>query len=194
MVNKRFSQQQPERGFALIISITVASIMLALGLSILNVTIKQIDLSVTGRESEVAFQAANAGLECIQFHYQDRSDDFREDSSSPSVLDIDCFNAESANETANHRSQTGGYINTFTYDFTWDAGDSKRCTQLELHVIVAETADVENDFSMISSTIGTDGIVTCLEKDICAVAISQGYNRACSTLAGAIQRELTGQF
>ncbi|HEY4511874.1 MAG TPA: pilus assembly PilX N-terminal domain-containing protein [Candidatus Paceibacterota bacterium] len=43
----------------------VSSILLAVGLAILNISTKEVALSSAARESEVAFYAADAGLECM---------------------------------------------------------------------------------------------------------------------------------
>ncbi len=56
-----------ERGFTLFYAVLVASLLLALGLAIFNITYKELILSSGARESAVAFYAADAGLECALF-------------------------------------------------------------------------------------------------------------------------------
>lgn len=56
-----------ERGFTLLISIIISSLILAIGLSILNITLKEFILSSIARESEYAFYAADAGMECALY-------------------------------------------------------------------------------------------------------------------------------
>jgi Tfp pilus assembly protein PilX len=62
----KHSHHQSE-GFALILALLVASVALAIGLSLLDITVKQLTLNTTVQESEVAFQAAAAGMNCLQF-------------------------------------------------------------------------------------------------------------------------------
>ena len=54
-------------GFALLISLIVVSVVLSVGLVILDLTIKQVRLAATTADSETAFHAANAGMECARY-------------------------------------------------------------------------------------------------------------------------------
>jgi len=51
-------------GFTLLLSLLVISIVLVTGLSISGIIMKEIVLSGFGRESQIAFYAADTGLEC----------------------------------------------------------------------------------------------------------------------------------
>lgn len=53
-----------ERGFTLLLSVLIASILLTLGYEIYNFTVKEVALSFSGRESQFAFYAADSGVEC----------------------------------------------------------------------------------------------------------------------------------
>ncbi len=54
-------------GYALMLSIVVSSVVLSIGLSLLNIVQKELILSGTGRDSQFAFYAADAGLECVLY-------------------------------------------------------------------------------------------------------------------------------
>lgn len=56
-----------KRGYALIIAIIVMSVMLSFGLSLGSLAYKQQTLSSGARESQYAFYAADAGLECALY-------------------------------------------------------------------------------------------------------------------------------
>ena len=56
-----------ERGFTLLFAVLVSSLVLAIGLSIANLTLKEVKLSGAGRESEFAFYAADTGSECALY-------------------------------------------------------------------------------------------------------------------------------
>lgn len=56
------------RGFTVLFAVIVSSIVLAIGLSIANITLKQIRISSLGRESQIAFYAADSGSECVMYH------------------------------------------------------------------------------------------------------------------------------
>jgi hypothetical protein len=58
-------------GFTLLVAVLVVSIVLAIGLSILTITLKEYILSGVARDSAIALNAADAGMECGL--YWDRS-------------------------------------------------------------------------------------------------------------------------
>ena len=65
--NKKIREKAPDRGAILLIAVTVSSLVLAIGLGILNITRKEIILSAYSKESGKAFYAADTGIECALF-------------------------------------------------------------------------------------------------------------------------------
>ena len=53
-----------KKGFALLLSLIVTSILLVVGLGVSDVAFREIQLSSFGNQSEIAFYAAETGLEC----------------------------------------------------------------------------------------------------------------------------------
>ncbi|HEY4507444.1 MAG TPA: hypothetical protein VJJ47_00970 [Candidatus Paceibacterota bacterium] len=53
--------------FVLLYAVVVASMVLAVGISIISIATKQVAISGLGRESQYAFYAANTGTECALF-------------------------------------------------------------------------------------------------------------------------------
>lgn len=51
----------------MLFSVLISSLLVAVGLSIFNLTLKEITLSTAGRESQIAFYAANSGMECALY-------------------------------------------------------------------------------------------------------------------------------
>jgi Tfp pilus assembly protein PilX len=58
---------EKQAGFALLISLLVVGVVISVGLSILDLSIKQVRLASNATESEKAFHAANAGIECARY-------------------------------------------------------------------------------------------------------------------------------
>ncbi len=54
-------------GFALLFSVLVSSLLLTIGLSILNISIKELAISTASKQSIHAFYAADSGLECAKY-------------------------------------------------------------------------------------------------------------------------------
>ncbi len=65
--------------FTLLMSVLVASIVLALGYEIYNIATKEVTLSSAGRESQFAFFAADTGIECA-LYWDSKFDAFALDS------------------------------------------------------------------------------------------------------------------
>ncbi len=63
--NKRLKARQ--RGFTLLLASLIASLLLAIGLSMFTIAQKEIILSSLGRDSQYAFYAADAGAECALY-------------------------------------------------------------------------------------------------------------------------------
>lgn len=56
-----------KKGFTLLFAVLVSVLMLSVGASIVNLSVKQIILSGSSRESQYAFYAANTGIECVYY-------------------------------------------------------------------------------------------------------------------------------
>lgn len=67
-MKKHFSSiLNTKKGFTLFIALIVSSILLAVGFSIGNIILKQLQLSTAGRESQIAFYAADSAAECALY-------------------------------------------------------------------------------------------------------------------------------
>jgi hypothetical protein len=62
-----YNKFNKQRGFTLLLASLIASILLAVGLSMFTIAQKEIILSGLGRESQYAFYAADAGTECALY-------------------------------------------------------------------------------------------------------------------------------
>ena len=66
MKTKTIQVRQSQQGFSLLLAILVSGVALAIGLSLMSVTLRQLDLTADVRESEQAFQLASTGIECAE--------------------------------------------------------------------------------------------------------------------------------
>lgn len=62
-----FYTHNNQRGFTLLFSILVSTLVISIGATIMSIAIRQTILSGTARESQYAFYAANTALECAFF-------------------------------------------------------------------------------------------------------------------------------
>lgn len=188
-----YTYRQHQKGFALLLALIVSSVVLAIGLVILEISINQINLSATARESEIAFQAAHAGIDCIWYWRNEEATSFTADSGgAPS---IQCFNTSPITTAVPTTLESGsdGHARAFEYTFEW--GDPIRCTVVDAYVINAYGGDMSLNFA--NEAIGDDGVKDCNEGNVCTVLIAGGYNRACDEVGTgvfSVQREIVVEF
>lgn len=56
-----------QRGFTILFAVLIASIMLAIGIAIFDITVRELRLSSVARESQFAIYAAETGVECALY-------------------------------------------------------------------------------------------------------------------------------
>lgn len=191
-----------QSGFALLMTIIVVSIMLAIGLTILDVSIKTLALSTNAVQSEIAFHAANAGMECVRYWRDD--DDERVNFITGNDVDITCFGQSpiTVTEDGSVSNINGGSGEVYTYQFELTHGTPLRCSQAT--VVVLNSGDSSN-LAGIDDSVATNffpwnkGVKECPEFGDCTLAYVRGYNTTCANVAPGsggefIQRELLLQF
>jgi Tfp pilus assembly protein PilX len=110
-----------QRGFTLLMSVLISSVLLALGYEIYNLAVKEVTLSSAGRESQFAFFAADTGIECAL--YADTALDAFATSST--ITEITC----GALPSVLTRTDDGTDFVT-TFSFTSGAGNSAQCVDV----------------------------------------------------------------
>lgn len=61
------------RGFTLLIAVVLTSVLLSVGLALLDIALKQVTLSSTARQSQYAFYAADSAMECALYWDQQQN-------------------------------------------------------------------------------------------------------------------------
>ncbi len=183
-----------DRGFALLITLVVVSVVLAIGLSLLFVTTRQYVLAVMAIESEKAFQAGQIGMECLRYwrNQPEVVAEFLRDGTYPNPLE--CAGVSSAVvESSGTPFSDGHWLYYYLYSFDL-SGD--RCIQPAIYI--ADLRNYTGDEEVLELTISGEGLSTinCAAGTVCTAIFSRGYNRPCDQLDSiyAIQREITIQF
>lgn len=182
-------------GFALLLALIVSSVVLAIGISILDLSINQLTLSSTSRESEIAFQAAHAGVDCQWYWRYELASQYTASDAATQNPSINCFAGTpiTSSKLREYQDPAFGYVDLFVNIFNW--GDPKRCTRTQMYVFNATAGDLV--FPFTNTAIGDNGIKTCKKGNTCTVLVSDGYNLSCDNLTSgvfAVQRELTVEF
>ena len=71
-LNIEISRAEGSAGFALLFSVILSSILLAISIGVANIALKQVNFSTSAKDTNDAFFAADTGIECALRH--DRSD------------------------------------------------------------------------------------------------------------------------
>jgi hypothetical protein len=180
-----------ERGIALLITLLIMTVLLGVSASLLNITIKQFQFSSIGLASEMAFQAANAGMECMLYHDYEG---YPPTPSTPGKFDIgqaspsiSCMG--SGNTGIESQSINPTWVSR-EYRFTW--GSPSVCTEVEIF----KYFDASNPVDM-TNALRRSG--SCAEGVSCTVIQARGYNVACPASGNpfpprSIERELTQRY
>jgi hypothetical protein len=67
-MKKLFFKFKKDKGFAMLFTVLIVSLMLAIGLGISDITFKQAVLSGLARDSQAAFYQADSGVECGMYY------------------------------------------------------------------------------------------------------------------------------
>ena len=188
-------------GFALLISIIVVGVVVSVGLSILELTIKQLALATNSKDSETALHAANAGLECAQYWRNKEYKKFEEGDDDEVVAT--CFGTGSSHEEIFEKdedidvSDGEGSVYKYTAEFDWGAVDvDARCSLITMIVMMADSESSDplkiDDISDYISGYDIGESKECEPGGICTLTSVQGYNKSCGEVGefGTIQREV----
>ena len=180
-------------GFALLMTLIVLGVVAAVGISMVDLTIKQVRLSSNSTDSEVSFHAANAGLECARYW---RRIDSAAINSGSDFTPL-CMNGSVSNFTNTDISVSDGIANQYEYDVTW--GSPERCSRINMVTLVADLGGSGVTVNNMPSRVPgyPDGTTkSCDAGGRCTVIAVQGFNRACDAIGsfGTVQREVLVQF
>jgi Tfp pilus assembly protein PilX len=204
MMYSRPSQSQD--GFALLITIVVVGVIISIGLSVLDLSIKQIRLSTNSKDSEIAFHAAYGGVECGRYWRKTSAAAMETGQAiSPRCFDVS-FDPNILTDTTRFTRQTisstaDGAVYRYQYRFTWGVSPDQKCTQIT--TLVASSTALGTGLTIPNVNILVPGYASsskrCEAGQRCTVLSSRGYNRPCSSAVGdgsfgTVQREVLVEF
>jgi hypothetical protein len=183
-------------GFALLMSLLVVSVVISVALTLIDLTIKQLRLASVSRDSEVAFHAANAVVECARFHRN--SPAFSNDFESGNPVDINCFNTGDQEVIPIPAGSPTSFQYAFRVD--WSVGSAARCSVVNMITISPPIGGAVESVPNMPVLIPGYPVNTkeCPPGGRCTVISAQGYNQSCAVAVdnpaggefGVIQREV----
>lgn len=193
---KKSCSPEANKGFALLMTLIVVTVVVAIGLTVLDLSTKQIRLSTNAKDSEVAFHAANAGMECARFWR--RQESAAMETGSP--VSPSCFGSALYSNTRTQVTSSvsgDGAVYKYDYAFTWASGS--RCSQIT--TLVASSTALGSGLTIGNMTTLVPGYPTgssktCAAGERCTVLSVRGYNKPCNSTTGygTVQREVLLQF
>ncbi len=194
---------QKQSGFALLISILVIGVIVAVTLAIVELSLKQLELSVDSRDSEVAFHAANAGMECAQRARRISSSTIE----AGNDFTVECFEtsavAGSRDDVHIRSGASNGEVHRHVALLDWDSGTEARCSEINMISIMADTGAIV----IGSNSDNADSLQrlipnypahskSCAAGARCTIASVSGYSSTCAQRngVGTLKREILLEF
>ncbi len=174
---------QKQKGFTLFVAVITASIVLAIGISILSIMLKELTLSSTVRDSRIAFYAADAGLECAQ--YWDQSSNGQKFLPTSPSQTIACMGNTVEQWGGGGVESVGGNAYGTSENFQIEWGSPTICARVTV-----------TKYYSAGGSVAIPGDSSCPQGTVCTVIQSRGYNRSCSNLSDprAVERALRSRY
>lgn len=170
-----------QRGFTIFFATLVASLALAIGLAIYDITIRQLDLSTTIIQSQYAIFAADSGAECALYwdsKYGGSGSAFATSSAStPVTSGVSC----GTYDVASHGTAPAPYQNNVS---TWDVWSVTSASNAATTTFTL-TFPNYNYCALVEVGKYTDGAGVVTTR-----ILSHGYNTCYANAQNQLEREL----
>jgi Tfp pilus assembly protein PilX len=174
-----------EGGFALLVAVLISSVVLAVGLSMLEITLKQYVFSGTGRESEIAFYVADAVLECALYQDNPVSGDSAF-TLGENLTTVTCMGVTtSINVTGTDSILNDNEDALVQFDWTIPGSSQAVCGKIGVMKVNGGSG------VLLDNTIQCD-----ISGSQCTRIEARGYNKACNQLNSArvVERALRATY
>lgn len=131
MMNKKI---QNNKGYTLLFSVLVSSVVLAVGISILTISKKEFLLASSARESTTAFYAADSGLECAIYSVDNFLD-------ATGQVNVECLKQTLTTDYVSRGSDIS-LPDIFTFDMKMASPGTKACAIITVNQYYADDPDL----------------------------------------------------
>lgn len=180
--NKDKTKNNKKKGFVLLFAVLISSLVLAVGISMISIALKQVQLSGSGRDSQYAFYVANTGAECATYWDLASSSVFRTNSNEATTnIDIECLGMRITDNTLLCNPD----INS---DIGWCSSASGNIYKTKFRISYDQDGVTEKKpycaDVIVSKEIGVNNLVST------TTVTSRGYNTCDSANPRRIERAL----
>ncbi len=155
--------KKSDGGFVLLIAVITSAIVLAMGFSILNITLKEFQLANVSRDSEFAFYAADAGIECATYWDESNAGGVFNIGVAPPAA-VTCMGVSQGLDPSSTYGSTIASGETGVLYFDWGGGATPPlCAKVTVQKLSGPPS-------------------TCPAGATCTTVKSSGYNRSCAVV------------
>ena len=177
-------------GITLLITLLLMGVLMAVSTSLLNITLKQYQLSGISLASETAFQASSAGMECALYN-----DWMKKHFDIGPRNAISCFNNIVSNDLGGSGDADSGKEQRFQFSWKIQPDSPDVCSEISVYKFydATTTVDVSVD-GVLFRTNAAGESDPCPAGSVCTVIQSRGYNVACAQISSGkrvVEREYT---
>ena len=148
MIGNMHPQTDNKEGFVILIAVLISSLLISLGAFIANIAVKELALSVSGRDSQLAFYAADAAIECAL--YQDlQVAQYATSTDHPGPATTMCNSTSTAVVVTRQRSDEG--VSEFEVSFPQAVGNNPDFSPFARVRITKTDIGGDNDRTKIQS-------------------------------------------
>lgn len=158
---------QSKAGFTLLFASLVTSLLLSVGLAIFNISIKELILSTAGRDSQLAFYAADTGRECA-LYWDAKNDAFNPDTDRQITCDGNVIQLDNGDKTE-------GVPTEFGFNF----GANASYTEVEITKHIGSVPQVCTELGFTSK---------------CTVLFTHGFNTSDNSSSRRVERSIEDEF
>ena len=175
---------QKTAGYTMLFAVLVSSILLSIGIFILNVSKKEVILSAIARESAIAFYAADGGVECAHYWNAQTVDTDK----------IDPFGPTLTGGTKNISIGCGGNLSTVSYTpFTASANftvESKFEINTTTHCANVTVKKGYKKVTVVATLTSPESVTYVPDEAAGTIINSLGYNTCFITDPRRVERGL----
>jgi len=189
-------------GFALLITIIMLGVIISVTLSMVRLSLQQLKLAVDGRDAEIAFQAASAGVECVRRIMTIASSTIQ----AGEPINQQCFEGEPIQVSRLDLSDIGfrvptnaqNFVHRYHFDGGVQWGDLPRCMTFELIVVNAEDREItiggnprQQRLTNVIASYPSNSLL-CPEGAVCHIAAVTGFSTRCGSReqSNTLRREI----
>lgn len=206
MITKSIHTVHDQDGVTLLVTLLLVGVLLGISTSLLNITLKQYQLSGIALASEIAFQAANAGMECALYQDFPKTGvsafavpgNGAEQTSQPSFT---CMNAGMVSVvgktntpgTASYAGDNDGFSVSGEeqyFQFTFGTSPNDVCADVSVYKYYSTSGNLPRTVDGVDLGNGVD----CTQNTECTIIQSRGYNVPCAdknSSSRVVEREYT---